>query len=451
MTSMRDEQDVRALCERILHMAAEGGATQAEVLYTQTASALTRFAINSIHQNVAEENEHVSVRAVLGNKIGVVGGNQLDDDALRDVVRRAIAFASVQPEDPHFTSLPGPAPIAAGPSAFSDATAAFGPEERAARVGVVVARAVERGFEAAGAFETSASQLAVANSLGVWAHQPSTEAEFHAVIMADGGGSGWAQRVVTDATTLDFDALATEAVEKAERSRHAEALPVGEYPVVLDAYAVAGLLQNLAFMGLSALALEEERSPFTGRMGQPVAAPGVTIYDDAFDPAGLPRPFDYEGAPTQRVTLVDRGVASAVVYDSFSAHKEGKPNTGHALPAPNTFGAYPEHLMMAPGDASREELLRGVERGIYVTRFHYTNIVHPVRTLFTGMTRDGTFLIEHGEITRPVKNFRFTQGIWEALAGVEALGRERVQSRDYVTVVTPAARLAQWNFTGLGR
>jgi PmbA protein len=451
MTSMRDEQDVRALCERILHMAAEGGATQAEVLYTQTASALTRFAVNSIHQNVAEANESVSVRAVLGNKIGVVGGNQLDDDALRDVVRRAIAFASVQPENPHFTSLPAPAPYAPAPSGYSAATAAFGPEERAQRVGVVVARAVERGFEAAGAFETSASQLAIANSLGVWAHHPSTEAEFHAVIMADGGGSGWAQRVATDATTMDFEALATDAVERAARTRNAEVLPVGEYPVVLESYAVAEMLQNLAYMGLNALAMEEERSPFTGRMGQEVAAPGVTIYDDAFDPAGLPRPFDYEGAPTARVNLVDRGVASAVVYDSFSAHKEGKPNTGHALPAPNTFGAYPEHLMLAAGDASVEDLVRGVERGVFVTRFHYTNIVHPVRTLFTGMTRDGTFLIEHGEITRPVKNFRFTQSVWEALAGVEALGRERVQSRGYATMVAPAARMARWNFTGLGR
>ncbi len=220
---------------------------------------------------------------------------------------------------------------------------------------------------------------------------------------------------------------------------------------MLETYAVGDMLQNLAFMGLSALALEEERSPFTGRMGQPVAAPSVTIYDDAFDPEGLPRPFDYEGAPTQRVTLVDGGVASTVVYDSFSAQKAGKPNTGHALPAPNTFGAYPEHLMLAPGEATREELIRGVERGIYVTRFHYTNIVHPVRTLFTGMTRDGTFLIEHGELTRPVKNFRFTQSIWEALSAVEALGRERVQSRDYVTLVAPAARLGKWNFTGLSQ
>jgi predicted Zn-dependent protease len=445
---MRDEGDVRALCERALQMAAEGGATQAEVLFSGTTSALTRFAVNGIHQNVAEENEQISVRAVLGHKIGVTGGNQLDDNALRDVVRRAIAIASVQPEDPEFKSLPAPEPIPPCPGAYSEATAAFGPEERAAAVKVVVGHAVERGFEAAGAFETSVMQVAVANSLGVWAHERRTEAEFHAVVMAEPGGSGWTQRLTVDASTLDFDALAAEVVEKAARSRHPVELPVGEYRVVLDTYAVAELLQNLAYMGLNALALEEDRSPFTGRMGQQVAAPSVTIYDDAFDQAGLPRAFDYEGAPKRRVTLVDRGVATAVVHDSLSAHKEGKPNTGHALPAPNAFGAFPENLMMAPGDATREELLRGVERGVYVTRFHYTNVVHPVRTLFTGMTRDGTFLIEHGELAQPVKSFRFTQSIWDALAGVEALSRDRVQARDFAPAVVPAIRLAQWNFTG---
>ncbi|GAC1458393.1 MAG: TldD/PmbA family protein [Ktedonobacterales bacterium] len=446
---MRDEQDVRALCERVLQMAADGGATQAEVLFTGTSSALTRFAVNGIHQNVAEENEQLHVRAVVGNRIGVTSGNQLDDNHLRDVVRRAIAIASVQPENPEFKSLPGPEPIPEAPGAYSERTAAYGPEERAAGVRVLIERAVERGFEAAGAFETSVVQLAAANSLGVWAHQPRTEAEFHAVVMADAGGSGWTQRLTVDAGTLDFGALASEAVEKAARSRYPEELAIGEYPVVLETYAVAEMLQNLAFMGLNALAVEEERSPFTGRMGERVAAPSVTIYDDAFDPAGMPRSFDYEGAPKHRVTLVDQGVATGVVYDSFSANKEGKPNTGHGLPAPNTFGAFPENLMLAPGDASREDLVRGIERGVYVTRFHYTNIVHPVRTLFTGMTRDGTFLIGHGEVTRPVKSFRFTQSIWDALSSVQALGRDRVQSRDYVAVVAPAMRVGRWNFTGV--
>jgi predicted Zn-dependent protease len=446
---MRDEQDVRALCERVLHMAAEGGATQAEVLYSGAASALTRFAVNTIHQNVADENEQVSIRAVLGRKVGVSSCNQLGGDSLRDAVLRAVAIASVQPEDPDFRSLPAPDAVTPASPAYSDATAHFGPEERAGGVGLVVARAVERGYEAAGAFETTTMQVAVANSLGVWAFEPRSEAEFHAVIMADAGGSGWTQRVAVDASTLDFEALANEAVEKAERSRYPEELPVGEYQVVLESYAVGEMLQNLAYMGLNALAMEEERSPFTGHMGERVAAPSVTIYDDAFDPAGLPRAFDYEGAAKRRVTLVDHGVASAVVYDSLSAQKEGKPNTGHALPAPNPFGAYPENLMMEAGDASRDDLFRGIEHGVYVTRFHYTNIVHPVRTLFTGMTRDGTFLIEHGQLTRPVKSFRFTQSIWEALGSVEAVGRDRVPSRDYGAVVAPALRIGTWHFTGV--
>lgn len=446
---MRDEQDVRALCERVLQLALDGGATQAEVLYSATASALTRFAVNTIHQNVADENEQVNIRAVLGRKLGVISCNQLGEDSLRDAVRRAIAIASVQPEDPDFRSLPAPEPITPAAGAYSEATAGFGPEERAAAVGVVVARALERGYEAAGAFETTTSRIAVANSLGIWSFEPRTEAEFHAVIMADAGGSGWTQRVAVDASTLDFDALAHEAVEKAERSRYPEELPVGEYQVVLEAYAVGDLLQNLSFMGLNALALEEERSPFTGHLGEQVAAPSVTIYDDAYDPAGLPRAFDYEGAAKRKVLLVDRGLASAVVYDSLSAQKEGKPNTGHALPAPNTFGAFPENLMMAPGEASREDLFHGIDRGVYVTRLHYTNIVHPVRTLFTGMTRDGTFLIEHGQLAHPVKSFRFTQSIWEALASAEAIGRERIQTRDYTTVVAPAVRLGVWHFTGV--
>lgn len=446
---MREEREVRALCARVLELATVGGATQAEVLFTGTQSALTRFAVNTIHQSVAEDNEQISVRVVLGNRIGVVGTNRLDDAALRDVVRRAIAIASVQPEDPAFVSLPAPEPFPACPSAYSERTAEYGPDERARGVGVIIRRAVEHDLEAAGAFETSVTQLAVANSLGVWAHQAQTEAELHAVVMAAANGSGWTQRVAVDAGTLDFEALAEEAVSTALRSREPREQPIGEYRVVLAPYAVADMLQNLSFMGLNALALEEERSPFTGRMGEPVAAPSVTIYDDACDPAGLPRGFDYEGAPKHRVDLVERGVAAAVVYDSFSAQRAGQPNTGHALPAPNTFGAFTEHLMMAPGEASADELLRGVERGIYVTRFHYTNIVHPVRTLFTGMTRDGTFLIEHGELSMPVKSFRFTQSIWDALGAVEAIGRERVQARDYMTCVAPALRIGAWQFTGV--
>jgi PmbA protein len=442
---MLEEHDVQALVEKVLGFSK---ATQTEVLFLGTDRALTRFANNYIHQNVAETNTAVSVRAVLGNKIGVASTNKIDDEALRDVVKRAAEIASVQPENPEFKSLPGPQPIPPA-NGYSERTAAFGPEDRAQGVKVIVDRAVGKGYESAGAFETATQQLAVGNSLGVFAHHIGTEAELHVVVMADAGGSGYAQRVSMDAGTFDFEALATEAVEKAEKSRNPFELPIGEYRVVLDSYAVGEMLQYLGFMGLSAQAVQEERSFMNGHFGEQLAAASVSIYDDAFDAEGLPIGFDFEGVPKQRVQMIDQGIARAVVYDSFTANREGKENTGHALPAPNTSGPYPMNLMMAAGEASREDLFKGIERGVYVTRFHYCNIVHPVRTLFTGMTRDGTFLIEHGELTQPVKSFRFTQSILETLAAVEAISKQRIQVRDYTTIVAPAIRSGKFNFTGL--
>ncbi len=442
---MLEENEVRTLLEKVLGFSK---ATQTEVLFFGTDRSLTRFANNYIHQNVAETNTAVSVRAVLGNKIGVASTNKIDDESLRDVVNRAVSIASVQPENPEFKSLPGPQPILPV-NGYSARTAAFGPEERAKGVKIIVDRAVAKGYESAGAFETTIQQVAVANSLGVFANHVGTEAELHAVVMADAGGSGYAQRVSMDAGSFDFEALATEAVEKAEKSRNPVEAPIGEYRVVLDSYAVGEMLQYLAFMGLSALAVQEERSFMNGHFGEQIAAEGVTIYDDAFDPEGLPMGFDFEGVPKKRLSMIERGIARAVPYDSFTANREGKENTGHALPAPNTFGPYPVNLMMAAGGASREDLFKGIERGIYVTRFHYCNVVHPVRTLFTGMTRDGTFLIEHGELTSPVKNFRFTQSILETLTAAEAISKQRIQVRDYTTVVAPALRSGKFNFTGL--
>jgi PmbA protein len=442
---MLEERDVQALLEKILSFSK---ATQTEVLFLGTDRSLTRFANNYIHQHVAETNQSVNVRAVLGTRIGVASTNKLDEESLREVVNRAIAIASVQPENPEFKSLPGPQPIKPV-NGYSERTAAFGPEERATGVKVIVDRAVAKGYESAGAFETAVQQVTVANSLGVFANHVGTEAEVHAVVMADAGGSGYAQRVAMDAGTLDFEALAKEAVEKAEKSRNPMELAVGEYRVVLDSYAVGEMIQYLAFMGLSALAIQEGRSFMNGHIGEKLAAGSVTIYDDAYDPEGLPMGFDFEGVPTQRIAMIEQGIARAVPYDSFTANREGKENTGHALPAPNTMGPYPLHLMMAGGEASREDLFKGIERGVYVTRFHYCNIVHPVKTLFTGMTRDGTFLIENGELTKPVKSFRFTQSILETLLAAEAISKQRLQVRDYTTVVAPAVRSATFNFTGL--
>ncbi|HEY4036435.1 MAG TPA: TldD/PmbA family protein [Ktedonobacteraceae bacterium] len=443
-----DETSVRTLLQKILSYSQ---AEQTEVVYLGTESALTRFATNHIHQNVAESNAELRVRAVVGKRIGVAATNRLDEESLRRVTEQALEIARIQPVNPEFHSLPAPQPILAA-SGYSERTAQYTPEERARQVGIIVQLAKEHGLESAGAFSTTVRSTAIANSLGIFAYEPRTESECHAVVMADAGGSGYTQRTAIDASTLDFESMAREAVSKAQRSRNPIDIPLGEYPVVLDAYAVAEMLQDLIFMGgFSALAVQEERSFMNGQFGKQLVEPRVTIYDDGHDPSGLPQAFDYEGVPKQRVVMIDRGVANAVVYDSFTAAREGKPNTGHALPAPNSEGPMPLHTIMEAGNASLEDLIKGVERGIYITRFHYTNTVHPIKTLFTGMTRDGTFLIEHGELTRPIKNLRFTQSILDVLREVQAIGRERIQWTDYGTVVAPALRSARFNFTGITR
>lgn len=440
-----DEKSVRALIQRVLGYSR---AEQTEVVYLGVESALTRFANNFIHQNVAESNHELRVRAVVGKRTGVATTNRLDDESLRRVTEQALEIARVSPENPEFYSLPEPQPIVPAPG-YSQRTAQYSAEERARSVGVVVRLAKEHGLESAGAFSTDTTHTAVMNSLGIFAYEPRTEAECHAVVMANAQGSGYTQRLATDVDKINVEAMAREAVEKAQRGRNPVDFPVGEYPVVLDTYATADMLQTLAFMGLTATAVQEERSFMNGHFGEQLVNPQVTLYDDGHDPVGLPQAFDYEGVPKQQVVMFDHGVAHAVVYDSFTAFREGKLNTGHALPAPNPWGPLPFHTMMAAGDASIEELIRGVDRGIYVTRFHYTNTVHPVKTLFTGMTRDGTFLIEHGELTSPVKNFRFTQSILDALRDAQAIGRERIQCRDYLPVVAPALHIGSFHFTGV--
>jgi predicted Zn-dependent protease len=448
-----DETSVRALLQRVLNFSR---AEQTEVVYLGTESTLTRFSNGHIHQNAAEINYELRVRAVEGKKSGVATTNKLDDESLRRVTTQALEIARAHQENPEFRSLPSPAPSApvarasASPTpGYSEYTANYPSEERTRCVNDIMRLAKEHSLESAGAFSTNVYHTAVANSLGIFAYEPRTEAECHVVAIADEQGSGYAQHLATDASTIDFEHMAHEAVEKALRSRNPIKINLGEYPVVLEAYAVADMLQNLIFMGLSATAVQERRSFMNGQFGKQLVSPLVTIYDDGYDPAGLPQTFDFEGVPKQRITMIDHGVASAVVYDSFTAAREGKPNTGHALPAPNSFGPMPLHTMMAAGDASMEELIKGIDHGLYVTRFHYTNPVHPVKTVLNGMTRDGTFLIEHGELGRPVKNLQFTQSILDALSDVQAIGRERIQCIDYIPVVAPALRTAQFNFTGV--
>jgi len=438
------------LARTILDRAMRVGATEVEVLVTADESALTRFANNEIHQNVAESSRTVNLRFVAGKRIAVMNSGRTDVEGIRSLVNRASAVVRTCEELEDWGGLPAPADGADRVpeiNAWSNATAASTPEERAAAARAVIAAADEHGLNAFGSFSVSAEAVAVANSKGIGVAQSRTSAQLLTVHMSPDGGNGYAEATAMDASTIDAAAIGREAAEKARASDNAVSLPPGDYPVVLEEYAVTDITDYLGFLGFSATAVQEGRS--FHEPGRKVGSELVSLVDDGGDPTGLPMAFDYEGVRKQRVTLLDHGVCRDVVYDAQTAARAGRTSTGHGLPAPNPFGPFPINNVMAAGTSSREELIGGLERGLLVTRFHYTNTVHPKLAIVTGMTRDGTFLVEGGRIVGPVRNLRFTQSYLDALAGVSAVSSSRKTLRGMLgSTVVPALRIDAWTFTG---
>jgi len=441
-----------ALLKRTLVLSS---ADETEVVLLGLDEQLTRFANNAIHQHVAETNRYLVVRAALGRRVGVGTTNNLTDVGLERVVESAIAAARLRPEDPNFPGLPAPADVPEITD-FDDATAGCTPAKRAQAVRIVCQRAAGVNCAAAGAFRTSVHEWAVANSHGLLAHHPATEADLTTVVMTD-DSSGFAADVSSKVAEVDVVALGEQAIQMALRGRNPQPLDPGAYPVVLSPYAVHDLLQTLA-TAAGAVSVQEDRSWMSGRQGKRLLSPRISIWDDGLDPSGWPLPFDFEGMPRRRVDIVRNGVVGDAVYDRVRAATEGKDSTGHALPAANPFnpwlnaarlGPIPLHARMGTGEHSLEDMIAGTERGLYVTRFWYTRTVHPREVVVTGMTRDGTFLIEHGELTTPVRNLRFTQSYVKALARTEAVGRapRRVWT-DPGILSAPALKLAEFRFTG---
>jgi PmbA protein len=439
-----------ALADDVVARALAAGASEAEALITAEDAALTRFANSEIHQNVAETNIGVNLRFCIGRRIGVAATGRTDDAGLRALVERAAAITRSVEELEDWGGLPGPdGQIAVGGLAagYSIATAEASPEFRAERVRAVIAAADAVGALAFGSFATSREETAVANSSGIRTAQERTSSQLLTVHMSPDGGTGYAEAAATDATTIDAAALGREAAAKARATENAISLPAGDYPVVLEEYAVIDIADMLGYLGFSALAVQEGRS--FAEPGKQIGSELVTIVDDGADPAGLPMAFDYEGVRKERVVLVERGACRDVVYDAQTAARDGRASTGHGLPAPNPYGPYPINMLIEAGATPRDDLLAGLDRGLLVTRFHYTNPVHPKLAIVTGMTRDGTFLVEGGKITGPVRNLRYTQSYLDALAAVTAVGRERKTLRGFLgSAVVPALRIDAWTFTG---
>lgn len=449
---MQNENHIRTLLQRVI---SQSPGDQTEALFLGLDAALTRFANNGIHQNVAETNFSLTVSVALGKRVGVASTNDLSDAGLDRVIGRAADLARLQPENPDFPGFAPPSEFPEGRCAFDEATAAASPEFRAHAVGDVVQYAHSRGVVVSGAFSIHRYRWAIATSHGLFAWQPLTLAELTIVAMTE-TGSGYAADAAWQVDQIPVGQWGKIAVDNALRSQNPRELAPGEYPVVLEPSAVHDLV---AFMGGGAngMSVAEGSSWMSERQGQALLSPTVTLIDDPAAAEHWPMPFDFEGTARQPCTIVQQGVVGDAFYNRQWAAKTGHSPTGHGTPQTNPFAPgstmgrmmFPMHLTLRAGETSIEQMVSSVDRGLYVTRFNYTRPVHPREMVVTGLTRDGTFWIENGEIAYPVKNLRFTQSYVDALRNVVAVGDDLHREPGAIGFTrSPALQLAQFRFTG---
>jgi len=447
---MREKNILRVLENLILQSTAD----QTETLLLTEDSSLARFTPTSIHQHVAEKNQTLFLRVVTGKRVAVVTTNVLQPSSLKDSLEKAITLARFLPPNEDFLSLPGPKPIPWAETHFENVHR-LTPQRRGKVIRTIMSLVKEKGFKASGALSHGEVEVGIVNSLGVKAYQKYSDFFLHLIVQSE-MGSGYASFISRDLDQLQVEPLVRGAMTKASRGAPQEVKP-GEYDVILEPDAVHELLSFLGHLGFHGLAFQEGRSFFCNRLGERMVDEQVTIYDDGMDPEGLQVPFDFEGGPKQKVLFFEEGVARNVTHDSFTAGRAGVGSTGHARIPPNSEGPIPLNLFMRAGKTPLEEMVRTVRRGIYVTRFHYTNVVEPMKAVITGMTRDGTFRIEEGEIKSPIQNLRFTESILKALSRVKAVSAERkicssgsVYGRRFMTgTVVPALRIDGFNFSGV--
>lgn len=440
------------IMSRLGEALALGLGDQAEAVFLGSESGLTRFANSVIHQNVTETQSKVFFRVIRGKKIGVASTNSLSRGDLKRAYRLAAKIARSQKENPDFVTLPRSAGYAKLET-YADATARFTPRQRAMKVRSVIQVAARKNCTVAGSFATGADEAAVVNTLGVAAYQPMTTASLAVIAMAE-NSSGYAAGLSRRVADIDARKIAGTAVEKAVRCADPVDLEPGDYEVILEPVAVAGLLEWLNYIGFGCKAMHEGTSFMARKIGEKITGTEITVCDDATNPAGMAMPFDFEGVPKQKVELIDKGVARGVVYDSLYAARAKRESTGHALTPDDTGeGGLALNLYLAGGESTTRELISQVGEGLLVTRFHYINgFLDTPNGVLTGMTRDGLMRIKNGRIVGGAKNLRFTDSMPRALDSVQGLSSERQLVSSWWDSVgcisVPAMHLGSFRFSG---
>jgi predicted Zn-dependent protease len=428
-------------------------AEQTRVTIGSGSSGNTRFAASEITTAGGVTDTTVTITSTIGRRRASASTNVLDDASLKRTVELAERLAKLAPEDPELMPELGTQQYPSV-SAFVNRTAELSPEARARAAQTVIDAEQARAnrLAVAGYIEANAGATAVATNGGLFAYHSSTDVSMSTTARTpDGTGSGYAVAGSRDWADVDAAALGRRAAGKALASRNPQAIEPGMYTVVLEPQAVADVLPLLTG-SFNARATDEGRTAFAKaggtKLGEKIADERVTIYSDPTDADLLMQPFDAEGLPLRRVTWIEKGVLKNLAYSRFWADKKGVQPTGGGAGGFGGFGGggLPGGLKMVGGTKSVDELVAGTRRGILVTRFWYIRFLDPRTVLVTGLTRDGTFLIENGKITRPLKNFRWNESPLHMLSKIEELGRaERVQAGQ----VVPSLRIRDWNFTSL--
>lgn len=433
----------RALCER-------SPADQTEVVVEAEADRFARYADAGPTQCADRERVDVSIRVQLaapdGFRTAKVCCGAFEGPAAERALERAIALAKVSPVDPGLHGLLGSVDVS--PSEPPAATREHGLGDKVDWIQAALAACAPHGLKPAGLARTTSNTKALCTSEGRAVHGGSGTSSFS--LTASGAtGAGSHEGIASDVTQLDPRAVVEDAVETARRAQDPEAFGPEELPVVLGPQAVSSLLLFASYSGLGAREVHEKRSFLCGRVGEQVFRDCVDISDDVAHPLIGGLPFDGEGTPTRTVPLVQGGVPRGPVTDHHWSGVMGVENTGHARPQPDTEGPAPMHLVLHPGSATLEELIGGIDHGLYVRQFHYTNVIDPKDLMMTGMTRNGTFRIENGKLGAPVKNLRFTDSLVRVLDSVRAIGASPKVAGALFDghVVAPPLALDRFRFT----
>jgi predicted Zn-dependent protease len=444
-------EEMQAIVDRAMKASKADGI---EVTVASSVVGNTRFAANQLSTSGDVSDTTIGIESWFGPKHAVVTTNDLTDQGIQDAVAKSETIAKLAPDDPEDMPALGVQQYE-NVAAYFDSTAHLTAADRAKAVLTALEPSRKgSGVKAAGYLVTGSRATLVANKAGLAAYYRRTSANYTLTVRTDDGtGSGWAGADNQDWSKLDFKAVADRALKKAQLSRSPVGVEPGRYTVVLEPQAVGDLVQLTAF-GLAARTADEGRSPFAkqgggNKVGDKVVDAKITLFSDPTDPQLLSQPFDVNGYPLGRQVWIENGVLKELAYTRFWAKKQGQPFRGNPFGGGGFGGNAP--MKLTGGTTPIEDMIKNTERGLLVTRLWYLRLVDPRTLLITGLTRDGTFLIEGGKISHAVKNFRFNESPLFLLANAEALGpAERLAGTEIGgDIVMPAIKAHDFTFTSL--